>query len=182
MDFFLLDPTGWCGSCPGSTRKSGSAWTGGTSRPCCWSWESGCTGKWQSAEIGTLFPTCPSFQGDLRPPPPVHLQQRGGHVGHLRRTRIQEVRIFLYRLPLFPECFFFFYRSAAEFKVPAVNALFDTLHAMCNLLVLPPGNLRGAACGDQLQVGSTRYTGAREFLLKTDREITRRFENVPGPG
>ena len=41
-------------------------------------------------------------------------------------------------------------KCCAEFKVPAVNALFDTLHAMCNLLILPPENLRGAAQGDQL--------------------------------
>ncbi len=41
-------------------------------------------------------------------------------------------------------------RCMAEFKVPSVNALFDTLHAMCNLLILPPVNLRGAMCGDQL--------------------------------
>ncbi len=32
----------------------------------------------------------------------------------------------------------------------SVNALFDTLHAMCNLLILPAENLRGATCGDQL--------------------------------
>ena len=31
-----------------------------------------------------------------------------------------------------------------------MNTLFDTLHAMCNLLFLPPDNLRGAAQGDQL--------------------------------
>lgn len=31
-----------------------------------------------------------------------------------------------------------------------MNALFDTLHAMCNLLILPAENLRGAMLGDQL--------------------------------
>ncbi len=41
-------------------------------------------------------------------------------------------------------------RCMAEFKVPPVNALFDTLHAMCNLLILPAENLHGATCGDQL--------------------------------
>ena len=41
-------------------------------------------------------------------------------------------------------------RCMAEFKIPAINALFDTLHAMCNLLILPPENLRGAMYGDQL--------------------------------
>jgi hypothetical protein len=32
----------------------------------------------------------------------------------------------------------------AEFKIGIVNSLFQTLHAMCNLLILPPENLRGA--------------------------------------
>ena len=41
-------------------------------------------------------------------------------------------------------------KCVGEFKVTAVNALFDTLHAMCNLLILPPENLRGAMQGDQL--------------------------------
>ena len=30
----------------------------------------------------------------------------------------------------------------ADWKLPTVTALFDTLHAMCNLLILPPENLR----------------------------------------
>ncbi|XP_040583269.1 exocyst complex component 5 [Lepeophtheirus salmonis] len=38
----------------------------------------------------------------------------------------------------------------ATFKVPLVSNLFDTLHAMCNLLILPPNNLRGATQGPQL--------------------------------
>jgi hypothetical protein len=41
-------------------------------------------------------------------------------------------------------------RCAGDFKVTSVNALFDTLHAMCNLLILPPENLRMATMGDQL--------------------------------
>ena len=41
-------------------------------------------------------------------------------------------------------------RCVEKWKVAAVNTLFDTLHAMCNLLILPPENLRGAAQGDQL--------------------------------
>ena len=41
-------------------------------------------------------------------------------------------------------------RCVADWKLPVVTALFDTLHAMCNLLILPPENLRGAAMGDQL--------------------------------
>jgi hypothetical protein len=30
----------------------------------------------------------------------------------------------------------------ADWKLATVTALFDTLHAMCNLLILPPENLR----------------------------------------
>ena len=41
-------------------------------------------------------------------------------------------------------------RCVADWKLPMVTQLFDTLHAMCNLLILPPENLRGAAMGDQL--------------------------------
>ena len=41
-------------------------------------------------------------------------------------------------------------KCVAEFKVPAVNNLFDTLHAMCNLLFLPPENLRSATQADHL--------------------------------
>jgi len=41
-------------------------------------------------------------------------------------------------------------RCVADWKLGVVTALFDTLHAMCNLLILPPGNIRGAAMGDQL--------------------------------
>ena len=41
-------------------------------------------------------------------------------------------------------------KCVAQFKVPKVVALFDTLHAMCNLLILPPENLRSAMQGDML--------------------------------
>jgi len=41
-------------------------------------------------------------------------------------------------------------RCVADWKLPMITQLFDTLHAMCNLLILPPENLRGAAMGDQL--------------------------------
>jgi hypothetical protein len=41
-------------------------------------------------------------------------------------------------------------KCVADWKLGVVTALFDTLHAMCNLLILPPENLRGAAMGDQL--------------------------------
>jgi len=41
-------------------------------------------------------------------------------------------------------------KCVADWKQPTVTSLFDTLNAMCNLLILPPENLRGAAMGDQL--------------------------------
>ena len=37
----------------------------------------------------------------------------------------------------------------SQFRVASVNALFDTLYAMCNLLMMPAENLRGAMQGDQ---------------------------------
>ena len=43
-------------------------------------------------------------------------------------------------------------RCVADWKLGVVTALFDTLHAMCNLLILPPENLRGAAMGDQVRI------------------------------
>ncbi len=33
-------------------------------------------------------------------------------------------------------------KCVADWKLATVTALFDTLHAMCNLLILPPENLR----------------------------------------
>ena len=41
-------------------------------------------------------------------------------------------------------------KCVAVFKVPAVNHLFDTLHAMCNLLIMTPENLRSATQADNL--------------------------------
>ncbi|KAG5283859.1 hypothetical protein AALO_G00020260 [Alosa alosa] len=41
-------------------------------------------------------------------------------------------------------------RSAKDFRVPLVLQLFDTLHALCNLLVVAPDNLKQVCCGEQL--------------------------------
>ena len=41
-------------------------------------------------------------------------------------------------------------KTVADFKVPAVNTLFDTLHAMCNLLFMTPENIRSATQADNL--------------------------------
>merc|ERR1712029_216314 len=43
-------------------------------------------------------------------------------------------------------------KCVADFKVPAVNTLFDTLHAMCNLLFMTPENIRSATQADHLAV------------------------------
>ncbi|KAK7869410.1 hypothetical protein R5R35_000706 [Gryllus longicercus] len=41
-------------------------------------------------------------------------------------------------------------KCVKELKVPLVNALFDTLHALCNLLLVKPENLKQVCTGDQL--------------------------------
>lgn len=68
------------------------------------------------------------------------------------------------RFFIWTERFFFFYLGALcaicdvneykkcvqEFKVPMVTTLFDTLHALCNLLLVLPENLKQVCTGDQL--------------------------------
>lgn len=41
-------------------------------------------------------------------------------------------------------------KCVKEFKIPLVNTLFDTLHALCNLLLVKPENLKQVCTGDQL--------------------------------
>uniref|UniRef100_A0A8C7D0H9 Exocyst complex component 5 n=1 Tax=Oncorhynchus kisutch TaxID=8019 RepID=A0A8C7D0H9_ONCKI len=41
-------------------------------------------------------------------------------------------------------------KSAKDFRVPLVLQLFDTLHALCNLLVVAPDNLKQVCSGEQL--------------------------------
>uniref|UniRef100_A0A8C5AL07 Exocyst complex component 5 n=1 Tax=Gadus morhua TaxID=8049 RepID=A0A8C5AL07_GADMO len=41
-------------------------------------------------------------------------------------------------------------RCAKDFRVPLVLQLFDTLHALCNLLVVAPDNLKQVCSGEQL--------------------------------
>ena len=63
-------------------------------------------------------------------------------------------------------------KCVADWKLGVVTALFDTLHAMCNLLILPPENLRGAAMGDQL--ASVDKTILDNWLqLRVDYEAAR---------
>ena len=41
-------------------------------------------------------------------------------------------------------------KCVQEFKIPVVTTLFDTLHALCNLLLVLPENLKQVCTGDQL--------------------------------
>lgn len=41
-------------------------------------------------------------------------------------------------------------KCVQEFKVSSVAMLFDTLHALCNLLLVLPENLNQVCTGDQL--------------------------------
>ncbi|CAG0891464.1 unnamed protein product [Darwinula stevensoni] len=41
-------------------------------------------------------------------------------------------------------------RCAQGFQVPLVNKLFELLHALCNLLIVPPENLQQVCAGEQL--------------------------------
>nr|CAH0108146.1 unnamed protein product [Daphnia galeata] len=41
-------------------------------------------------------------------------------------------------------------KCVQEFKIPMVTTLFDTLHALCNLLLVLPENLKQVCTGDQL--------------------------------
>ena len=41
-------------------------------------------------------------------------------------------------------------RCVADFKIPLLNQLFDVLHALCNLLIVAPENLKQVCNGDHL--------------------------------
>lgn len=41
-------------------------------------------------------------------------------------------------------------KCVKELKLPLVTNLFDTLHALCNLLLVKPENLKQVCTGDQL--------------------------------
>lgn len=46
--------------------------------------------------------------------------------------------------------FLFLYNASSVLQVPLVLQLFDTLHALCNLLVVAPDNLKQVCSGEQL--------------------------------
>ena len=58
-------------------------------------------------------------------------------------------------------------KCVAGFKVPLVNTLFDTLHTLCKLLQVPPGNLRQVCSGDQLS-GLDRNVLGSFIQLRSD--------------
>jgi len=68
-------------------------------------------------------------------------------------------------------------RCATDFKIASVNALFDTLHALCNLLLLPPENLRGAMCGDQL-ANLDRMIVDNWIQLRTDYKTEKLAQSI----
>lgn len=43
-------------------------------------------------------------------------------------------------------------KCVQEFKIPMITTLFDTLHALCNLLLVLPENLKQVCTGDQLVI------------------------------
>lgn len=49
-------------------------------------------------------------------------------------------------------------KCVADFKVPLVTQLFDTLHALCNLFVVAPENLKQVCIEDQLVSEARRAT------------------------
>lgn len=41
-------------------------------------------------------------------------------------------------------------KCVKDFQIPLVTRLFNTLHALCNLLVVVPENLKQVCCGEEL--------------------------------
>ncbi|XP_022101262.1 exocyst complex component 5-like isoform X2 [Acanthaster planci] len=58
-------------------------------------------------------------------------------------------------------------RLVKSFKVPTVNALFEKLHALCNLLVVVPENIKSVITGEQLS-GLEKYTIMSFVQLRAD--------------
>ena len=52
-------------------------------------------------------------------------------------------------------------KCVQEFKIPMITTLFDTLHALCNLLLVMPENLEQVCTGDPL----VRFTGRSRLYL-----------------
>lgn len=52
-------------------------------------------------------------------------------------------------------------KCVSTLKIPLINKLFESLHALCNLLVVPPEHL-SAACTADLLVSSTFFNTIEE--------------------
>lgn len=52
-------------------------------------------------------------------------------------------------------------KCVANFKIPQINSLFDTLHTLCKLLQVSPENLKMVCSGDQL----VRLTSNTTFII-----------------
>jgi hypothetical protein len=67
----------------------------------------------------------------------------------------------------------------ADWKLATVTALFDTLHAMCNLLILPPENLRYSVadpgCLSRIPdpKTATKERDEKKFVIKLFFEVTK---------
>lgn len=58
------------------------------------------------------------------------------------------------------------YRKAVkDFNISLVTQLFDTLHALCNLLLVVPDNLKQVCTGEQLVGGTTLLYQSHRYNL-----------------
>jgi len=55
-------------------------------------------------------------------------------------------------------------KCVKEFQIPLVIQLFNTLHALCNLLVVVPENLKQVCTGEEL-VRTVEHCACRYFCL-----------------
>ncbi|KAG0710476.1 Exocyst complex component 5 [Chionoecetes opilio] len=58
-------------------------------------------------------------------------------------------------------------KCVANFKIPQVNSLFDTMHTLCKLLQVSPENLKMVCSGDQLS-GLDRTVLVNFIQLRSD--------------
>ncbi|XP_023711721.1 exocyst complex component 5 isoform X2 [Cryptotermes secundus] len=70
-------------------------------------------------------------------------------------------------------------KCVKEFKVPLVNTLFDTLHALCNLLLVKPENLKQVCTGDQL-AGLDRSILLNFIQLRSDYKTQKLAVSLKG--
>ncbi|KDR06665.1 exocyst complex component 5 isoform X2 [Zootermopsis nevadensis] len=70
-------------------------------------------------------------------------------------------------------------KCVKEFKVPLVNTLFDTLHALCNLLLVKPENLKQVCTGDQL-AGLDRSILLNFIQLRSDYKTQKLSVSLKG--